>query len=94
MNQHILSIAARNQPEVMERILRVVRHRGFRLVSVSMAAVTNLSHITIRITVLSQRPVSLLITQLGKLIDVTDVCIQRATTQIDAQGKQEKNDNE
>lgn len=31
MMQHSLSIQARFRPEVVERILRVVRHRGFEL---------------------------------------------------------------
>ena len=31
MNQHQLSIEARFRPEILERILRVVRHRGFGL---------------------------------------------------------------
>ena len=81
MNQHQLSIEARFRPEILERILRVVRHRGFQVYSMNMASVANAENINIEMTVASQRSVDLLSSQLSKLIDVACVQIQQQTTQ-------------
>ena len=81
MNQHQLSIEARFRPEVLERILRVVRHRGFQVCAMNMASVTNAENINIEMTVASQRSVDLLSTQLSKLMDVACVQVQQQTTQ-------------
>ncbi|AUX95189.1 acetolactate synthase 2 small subunit [Mixta gaviniae] len=81
MNQHQLSIEARFRPEVLERILRVVRHRGFQVCAMNMAAVANAENINIEMTVASPRSVDLLSTQLSKLMDVACVQIQQQTTQ-------------
>ncbi|TPE11736.1 acetolactate synthase 2 small subunit [Pantoea vagans] len=81
MNQHQLSIEARFRPEILERILRVVRHRGFQVRSMNMASVANAENINIEMTVASQRSVDLLSSQLSKLIDVACVQIQQQTTQ-------------
>ncbi|MFB6328238.1 acetolactate synthase 2 small subunit [Pantoea deleyi] len=81
MNQHQLSIEARFRPEILERILRVVRHRGFQVCSMNMAPVANAENINIEMTVASQRSVDLLSSQLSKLIDVACVQIQQQTTQ-------------
>ncbi len=81
MNQHQLSIEARFRPEILERILRVIRHRGFQICSMNMATMANAENINIEMTVASQRPVDLLSTQLTKLLDVACVHIQQQTTQ-------------
>ncbi|WP_039661110.1 acetolactate synthase 2 small subunit [Pantoea sp. MBLJ3] len=81
MNQHQLSIEARFRPEILERILRVVRHRCFQVCSMNMASVANAENINIEMTVASQRSVDLLSSQLSKLIDVACVQIQQQTTQ-------------
>ena len=81
MMQHQLSIEARFRPEVLERILRVVRHRGFQVRAMNMASQANTDNINIELTVASQRSVDLLSTQLNKLMDVEHVQIQRQTTQ-------------
>ena len=36
MKQHQLTISARPRPEMVERLLRVVRHRGFQLSAIHM----------------------------------------------------------
>ena len=36
MKQHRLNIQTCARPEVLERVLRVVRHRGFRLCALNM----------------------------------------------------------
>ncbi|MBW1254143.1 acetolactate synthase 2 small subunit [Pantoea allii] len=81
MNQHQLSIEARFRPEILERILRVVRHRGFQVCSMNMTTVANTENINIEMTVASQRSVDLLSSQLRKLMDVACVQIQQQTSQ-------------
>ncbi|MBN7124652.1 MULTISPECIES: acetolactate synthase 2 small subunit [Erwinia] len=81
MMQHQLSIEARFRPEILERILRVVRHRGFQVCAMNMASSNNTDNINIEMTVASQRSVDLLSTQLSKLMDVACVQIQQQTTQ-------------
>ena len=81
MNQHQLSIEARFRPEILERILRVVRHRGFQVCAMNMGTVANSENINIEMTVASQRSVDLLSSQLSKLMDVACVEIQQQTTQ-------------
>lgn len=81
MNQHQLSIEARFRPEILERILRVVRHRGFQVCAMNMASGTSTENINIEMTVASQRSVDLLSKQLSKLMDVACVQIQQQTTQ-------------
>ncbi|MCX8959034.1 acetolactate synthase 2 small subunit [Erwinia psidii] len=81
MMQHHLSIQARFRPEILERILRVVRHRGFRVCTMNLASVNNTDSVNIEMTVASQRSVDLLSTQLSKIMDVAYVQIQHQTTQ-------------
>ncbi|WP_413502122.1 acetolactate synthase 2 small subunit [Serratia proteamaculans] len=82
MMQHQLSIQARFRPEMLERVLRVVRHRGFQVCAMNMATAANTDKINIELTVASQqRPVDLLSSQLSKLMDVSCVEIQQQTSQ-------------
>ncbi|WP_074013262.1 acetolactate synthase 2 small subunit [Candidatus Sodalis sp. SoCistrobi] len=81
MMQHSLSIQARFRPEVVERILRVVRHRGFELCALNMTPRVEAENINIHLTVASKRSVDLLPAQLSKLMDVACVEIQQLTTQ-------------
>jgi len=81
MMQHQLSIEARSRPEILERVLRVVRHRGFRVCALNMVPQTNPECINIQLTVASLRPVDLLSSQLSKLMDVACVEIQQLTSQ-------------
>ena len=81
MMQHQLSIEARFRPDILERILRVVRHRGFQVCAMNMASGNNTDNINIEMTIASPRSVDLLSTQLSKLMDVACVQIQQQTTQ-------------
>ncbi|RPH25219.1 acetolactate synthase 2 small subunit [Buttiauxella warmboldiae] len=81
MMQHQLAVTARFRPETLERVLRVVRHRGFQVCSMNMATAGNSDDINIELTVASLRPVELLFSQLSKLVDVGRVEIQQQTTQ-------------
>ncbi len=73
MKQHQLTIFARPRPEVVERVLRVVRHRGFQLCSINMAAPADCQELSLTVTVASIRPIESLQAQLAKLIDVMQV---------------------
>ncbi|MBT0730623.1 acetolactate synthase 2 small subunit [Rosenbergiella nectarea] len=81
MNQHQLTIAASHRPEVLERILRVVRHRGFEIKTMQMAQTLGPEQINIEMTVASHRSIELLSTQLTKLIDVNSVNVTHNKTQ-------------
>ena len=73
MKQHQLTIFARPRPEVVERVLRVVRHRGFQLCSINMEPVADCQELSLTVTVASIRPIESLLAQLAKLIDVMQV---------------------
>ena len=73
MKLHQLTIQAYSRPEVLERVLRVVRHRGFQLCAINMEASATASELQISVTVASERPLHLLQSQLAKLIDVIHV---------------------
>jgi acetolactate synthase II small subunit len=81
MMQHQVSIQARFRPEMLERVLRVVRHRGFQVCAMNMDQDGNSDNVNIELTVASQRPVDLLSSQLSKLMDVACVEIQQHTSQ-------------
>lgn len=82
MMQHHVSIQARFRPEVLERVLRVVRHRGFQVCAMNMNSTANNENINIQMTVASQRSVDLLSVQLSKLMDVSSVEVQEHTSQL------------
>lgn len=75
MVYYSLFIKAKFCPEVIERILRVVRHRGFKLCALHTLFydTSNKKQINIFITVASVKTLHLLSTQLNKLIDVNDI---------------------
>ncbi|NBC98040.1 acetolactate synthase 2 small subunit [Atlantibacter hermannii] len=79
MMQHQLAVQARFRPETLERVIRVVRHRGFEICAMNMATAGNAENINIELTVASLRPVELLFSQLSKLVDVAYVEIQQET---------------
>lgn len=81
MMQHQLAVQARFRPETLERVLRVVRHRGFQICAMNMETGANAENINIDLTVASLRPVELLFSQLSKLVDVACVEIQQPTSQ-------------
>ncbi|MDV5530102.1 acetolactate synthase 2 small subunit [Enterobacter hormaechei] len=80
MMQHQVAVQARFNPETLERVLRVVRHRGFQICSMNMETATDAQNISIELTVASSRPVDLLFSQLSKLVDVAHVAICQTTT--------------
>lgn len=81
MMQYQLALQARFRPETLERVLRVVRHRGFQVCSMNMTSASNPENINIELTVASPRPIELLFSQLSKLVDVACVDVQQPTSQ-------------
>lgn len=72
---HQVVIQARFRPEISERILRVIRHRGFHVCAMNMVQ-TEMGTVNIELTVKSQRPIGQLSSQLNKLFDVSHVEVQ------------------
>lgn len=68
MNEYKLELIARHRPEVLERILRVTRHRGFTVTTMEMTLIE--TQVQLKITVKSDRTLELLVNQLVKLPDV------------------------
>ncbi|URJ29455.1 acetolactate synthase 2 small subunit [Blochmannia endosymbiont of Camponotus modoc] len=78
MTHYSLFIKARFCPEVLERILRVIRHRGFELHTLNMLSYSkfNKKKISILLTVSSNRAIYLLSAQLNKLMDIHYIKIE------------------
>lgn len=68
-----LTLVANHPPEVLERILRVVRHRGFTITAMTMTLENG--KVRLNFSVQSDREIHILINQLSKLYDVIDVNI-------------------
>ena len=71
MNHYTFELTAQHRPEVLERILRVIRLRGFTVTNMDMALVE--TQVQIKITVKSDRTFDLLVNQLEKLQDVIEI---------------------
>ncbi len=73
MDRYQLHIKADDQPVLLERVLRVIRHRGFIIRQV-IATVNHESNIaSVEIIVDSNRPITILINQIEKLWDIISV---------------------
>jgi len=68
---HTFNIITANQSAVVERLLRVTRHRGFELLSINVLARDE--ELNISLSVASQRPINQLFNQLDKLYDVKKI---------------------
>ena len=71
MNQYTFDLIAQHRPEVLERVLRVIRLRGFTVTNMDMTLVE--SQVQLKITVKSDRTFDLLVNQLAKLPDVMEI---------------------
>ncbi|MDE1515745.1 MULTISPECIES: acetolactate synthase 2 small subunit [Vibrio] len=73
MQRYLLDIKADDKPVLLERVLRVTRHRGFVIKQVA-ATQNHASKIaSVEIIVDSDRPISTLTNQIEKLWDVRSV---------------------
>ena len=70
-----LSLTLVQQPEVLERVLRVVRHRGFKVTKMDMQ-LPGEHNVRLTMHVESERAIELLTNQLDKLVDVIDCRVQ------------------
>ncbi|MCE2572399.1 acetolactate synthase 2 small subunit [Motilimonas eburnea] len=70
---HHLSVSAEHSPELLERVLRVMRHRGFHVQNMQMNLVTENRQVELQVALASERAIELLTNQLAKLIGVTSV---------------------
>ncbi len=68
-----LRISANATPEILERLLRTTRHRGFQVTQLTMKQANQGEFLTISLEVESGRPISQLERQLMKLWDVSHV---------------------
>ena len=69
--EHQIDLTAQHRPEVLERILRVVRHRGFTATQMDMQLIDD--KVRLKFTVKSDRTLELLVSQLEKLPDVIEM---------------------
>ena len=69
--EHQIDLTAQHRPEVLERILRVVRHRGFTVTQMEMQLIDD--KVRLKFTVTSDRTLDLLVSQLEKLPDVIEM---------------------
>jgi len=69
LHTNTLKLSLNQTPEVLERVLRVARHRGFEVKLMHWNSEIG----ELELTVSSQRAIHLLTSQLEKLIDVKQV---------------------
>ena len=69
--EHQIDLTAQHRPEVLERILRVIRHRGFTVTQMDMQLIND--KVRLKFTVKSDRTLELLVSQLEKLPDVIEM---------------------
>ena len=69
--EHQIDLTAQHRPEVLERILRVVRHRGFTVTQMDMQLIDD--KVRLKFTVKSDRTLELLVSQLETLPDVIEM---------------------
>lgn len=69
--EHQIELTAQHRPEVLERILRVIRHRGFTVTQMDMQLIDD--KVRLKFTVKSDRTLVLLVSQLEKLPDIFNI---------------------
>ncbi|CAK4070294.1 acetolactate synthase 2 small subunit [Vibrio sp. MarTm2] len=73
MERYLIDIKADDKPVLLERVLRVVRHRGFVVKQVAGTQNHESKVASVEIIVDSDRPISFLTNQIEKLWDVRTV---------------------
>ncbi len=69
----LLIIQSHNSPEFLERLLRVVRHRGFTVLNLHVETSEDERNLHLTLTVSSERNIRLLTKQLEKLFGIIKV---------------------
>ncbi|QJC34083.1 acetolactate synthase 2 small subunit [Enterobacteriaceae endosymbiont of Donacia cinerea] len=75
MNKYQLLIKTNMSPEISERIIRIIRHRGFLIKTININVVKKLKNINFKLIVESYKSINFLVNQIKKLIDVLDIII-------------------
>ncbi|KXI22727.1 acetolactate synthase 2 small subunit [Photobacterium sanguinicancri] len=73
MDRYLLDIKADDKPVLLERVLRVIRHRGFIIKKVIATQNHESKVASVEIVVDSDRPISTLVNQIEKLWDIRTV---------------------
>ncbi len=73
MERYLLDIKADDKPVLLERVLRVIRHRGFIIKQVAATQNHESKVASVEIIVDSDRPISFITNQIEKLWDVRSV---------------------
>lgn len=73
MERYLLDIKADDKPVLLERVLRVIRHRGFVIKQVAATQNHASKVASVEIIVDSDRPITFITNQLEKLWDVKSV---------------------
>ena len=81
LNKYQLIIMADDRQVVLERILQVTRYRGFLINGINAKVNTGNNIATITLQVSSNRPITLLIDQINKLIDIKGVTVDNSAAQ-------------
>ena len=82
---HVLTIQTKNQPVVLERLLQVTRYRGFEVAGMEMKPLADFSGLLVTLSIVSDKPISLLTNQLNKLYDIEYLdCVESDLTQAEA----------
>jgi acetolactate synthase II small subunit len=91
MERYLIDIKADDKPVLLERVLRVVRHRGFTVKQVAGTQNHESKVASVEIIVDSDRPISFLTNQIEKLWDVRTVEVtQIANNQLPNNNLQQK----
>ncbi|MCJ2378488.1 acetolactate synthase 2 small subunit [Vibrio sp. ZSDZ34] len=73
MNRYLLDIKADDKPVLLERVLRVIRHRGFIIKQVAATQNHESKVASVEIIVDSDRSITTLINQIEKLWDIRTI---------------------
>ena len=82
MNDYTLIIMVDDKQVVLERILQVTRYRGFLINGITAKVNTGNKVAAIELLVSSDRPISLLVDQINKLVDIKSVKVDNNASQL------------
>jgi acetolactate synthase II small subunit len=69
---HRLKLEVNNKPAILERVLQIIRYRGYDLISLKVVP-QGMDMLTVLLTVDGTQPISKLTNQLNKLYDLTRI---------------------
>ena len=86
VKENCLQVRCYNEPAALERLLRVVRFRGFSVVNFNAQLDAVGERLKVMLTVTSERPLHLLENQLRKNCDICDVQVSANVEKIMGEG--------